>query len=118
MATQEPTSPSLDRRSHQPLDRMKQATASNWAIGLVMLSWPLIYYGFVSQLGDYSPSTPQQVMDSNHLRSGLVLFVGLLCFIGSLWLAGFAFSGAKLRSSVVAVASLASLMVLVVAMQL
>ncbi len=82
---------------------MKQSSASNLAIALAMLAWPLTYYGVMSQLGDYQPDTSHEVIEANRRISVAVLSVGFLCFIGSLWLSGYSFIGAKVRSSIAAI---------------
>ncbi len=77
---------------------MRQSVASNIAVGLALLAWPLIIYGLMSQLGDYHPSTPSEVIAANRRASVAVLSTGFLCFLGALWLSGFSFTGAKVRS--------------------
>lgn len=77
---------------------MRQSVASNLAVGLALLAWPLIIYGLMSQLGDYHPSTASEVVAANRRTSVAVLSAGFLCFLGALWLSGFSFTGAKVRS--------------------
>lgn len=77
---------------------MRQTSVSNLALALAVMAWPLIYYGFMSQLGDYHPDTPREVVLANRRISVSVLSVGLLSFLGSLWLSGYSFTGAKVRS--------------------
>ncbi|WDS35243.1 hypothetical protein [Pseudoxanthomonas sp.] len=79
---------------------MKRSTASNVAIALAVFSWPLVCYGAMSQLGDYAPSTPNEVIVASRHRSFSILVVGLLCWVSSIWLSGYGFSGAKVRSSI------------------
>jgi hypothetical protein len=95
---------------------MRQSVASNFAVLLAVLSWPLACYGVMSQLGDYAPSTPREILAANHHRSVAVLVAGLLCFSSSLWLSGYSFSAAKVRSVVAAVLCLALLSVAIVGM--
>lgn len=85
-------------RVNAGVGRMRQSVASNLAVGLALLAWPLIVYGFMSQLGDYHPSTPSEVIAANRRTSVGVLLTGFLCFLGALWLSGFSFTGAKVRS--------------------
>jgi hypothetical protein len=77
---------------------MKQSVASNLAVGLALLAWPLLIYGLMSQLGDPQPGTSSEVTAANRRLSVAVLSVGFLCFLGALWLSGFSFTGAKVRS--------------------
>lgn len=81
---------------------MRQTSASNLALLLAVLAWPLIYYGIMSQLGDYRPGTPTEVILANQRISVAVLSVGFLSFLGSLWLSGYGFIGAKVRSTLAA----------------
>lgn len=77
---------------------MRQSTASNLAIVLAILAWPLVIYGVMSQLGDYHPSVPQEIITANQRTSIAILSAGFLCFMGALWLAGYGFTGARIRS--------------------
>ena len=94
---------------------MKQTSASNLAIALALLAWPLTFYGAMSQIGDYASGTPRAIIVANHLRSVLVLSTGLLFFFGSLWLSGYSFSGAKKRSVVAAMVCLSPIVVIAIA---
>jgi hypothetical protein len=82
---------------------MKQSSAANIAIIFAVLAWPLSFYGVLSQLGDYSPDTPYEVMNANRFISNVVLCVGVLCVPASFWLSGFSYTGAKFRSIIAAV---------------
>ena len=84
---------------------MRQTSASNWALLFAVLAWPLMYYGIVSQLGDYRPSTSPEVILTNQRMSVAVLSVGFLSLIASLWLSGYSFTGARGRSIFAALVS-------------
>lgn len=86
---------------------MKQGTASNLAIALAVVGWPLACIGALSQLGDYAPGVPRAVIEAHRHRSMAVLIAGLLCLLASLWLSGYGFSGARARSVIAIVACLA-----------
>jgi len=88
---------------------MKHSTASNLAIVLAALAWPLAFYGAMSQLGDYDPSTPREVIAAHQHLSISILAAGLLLLASSLWLSGYSFPGAKIRSVVASVMCLAPL---------
>lgn len=77
---------------------MRQTSASNLALLLAVLAWPLTYYGIMSQLGDYRPGTPLEVILANQRMSVAVLSVGFLSLMASLWLSGYSFTGARMRS--------------------
>ncbi|KGQ19265.1 hypothetical protein LF41_2911 [Lysobacter dokdonensis DS-58] len=77
---------------------MKQATASNIALALAILAWPLCSYGFFSLLVDFVPDTPRDVIEPHQLASYVALLAGLLSLLASLCLCAFGFSGAKVRS--------------------
>ncbi len=96
---------------------MKQSTASNIALVLAILAWPLCFYGLLSQLGDYAPDTPSHIIEGNRLKSFIALTVGLLSFLSSLWLSGFAFPGAKLRSATAAIICLGLLSLAIISMR-
>ena len=81
---------------------MKPSTASNLAIFLAILAWPLIIYGLMSQLGDYHPSTDREIIAANRRISVAILSAGLLCNLVALWLSGFSFTDAKNRSLIAA----------------
>lgn len=85
---------------------MKQSAASNVALALAILAWPLCYYGVLSRLGGYAPDTPKALIERQQLISSAVLFAGLLSLYVSLCLGGFGFSGAKIRSLVAIVVCL------------
>lgn len=89
---------------------MKQSTASNVALALAILAWPLCYYGVLSRIGDFAPDTPRDVIGRYERISSVVLSVGLLSLFASLCLGGFGFSGAKFRSTAAIVACLGLLL--------
>ncbi len=77
---------------------MKPANASNVALALAVVAWPLAYYGVLSQMGDYGPYVPRAEIVANSHRSIVVLVAGVLCFCSALWLSGFAHFGAPRRA--------------------
>jgi len=76
---------------------MKQATASNVVLLLVALRW-VPAHGVLSQLGDPSPTTHREQIESYRQQSTFVLLIGVLFLPSSLWLSGYSFSAAKVRS--------------------
>jgi hypothetical protein len=81
---------------------MKQTSAANLALLLVAAGWSLAYYGVMSQLGDPSPSVSHLQLEASRHLSLVVLCIGVVCVLASLWLAGYSFSAAKVRASVCA----------------
>ena len=88
---------------------MNPLKAANWALALVIIGWPLSYYGAMPnqlgdpaphQLGEPAPIITQAVYEAYQLRSFAFLTVGILCLLGSVWLSGHSFTTAKVRSTV------------------
>lgn len=77
---------------------VKQTTAANVAMFLVVLGWSLAFYGAMSQLGDFPPSMPRSHIEAVRHFSLAILFGGALCLFGSLWLSAYAFTVAKVRT--------------------
>ena len=86
---------------------MRHSVASNLAIVLAVLAWPLIIYGLLSQLGDYHPSIAREIIVANRRISVTVLSVGFICYLGALWLSGYSYTGAKIRSLIAATCCIA-----------
>lgn len=87
------------------LERMNPLKAANWALILVIVGWPLSYYGAMPhQLGDPAPTITRAVDEAYQLRSFAFLTVGILCLLSSVWLSGHSFTTAKVRSIVSALA--------------
>jgi len=78
---------------------MKQTTAANLALLLVVAGWLLAYYGVMSQLGDPSPSVPHAQIEASRHLSLAMLFIGVASILAALWLSGYSFSAAKVRAS-------------------
>ena len=74
----------------------------NLALALVPIGWLLAYYGVMSQLGDPHPDLPRADVETMRDRSQMVLAFGVTCLLASLWLAGTAFTSARIRSLVAA----------------
>ena len=86
---------------------MTHGRAAALGIFLAAVGWVLIAYGMLSQLGDPHPSVTEGELQRMHRISLSVLLLGLLLEAGSLWLAGYAFVGAKALSAVVVMTSVA-----------
>lgn len=83
---------------------MDSNRAANLALFLVVLGWFFACYGALSQLGDPAPSVTQAELKTMHMQSMAMVFVGIFCLLGSLWLSGYLFQRARIRASLVAVA--------------
>jgi hypothetical protein len=81
---------------------MKQTTAANTSLVLVVLGWPFAYYGFLSNTGygDYSPNLSHVEIVAAQHQAVAMLLIGMACLISSLWLSGYAFASAKFRSAI------------------
>jgi hypothetical protein len=77
---------------------MKHSTAANLALFMVALGWSLAVYGAMTQLGDPHPSVSSATIKASQHQSRLVMFAGVLFLLASLWLSGYSFPTAKLRS--------------------
>ena len=53
---------------------VKQTTAANVAMFLVVLGWSLAFYGAMSQLGDFPPSMPRSHIEAVRHFSLAILF--------------------------------------------
>jgi hypothetical protein len=87
-------------RSTRSLERMRTSRAANLAIVLAVLAWPLLVYAVLSQLADPMPSLSHAELEALRHRSILVLSCGVLAIVASLWLSGFAYQSARVRSIV------------------
>ena len=83
---------------------MDRTKAANLALLLVVVGWLIAFYGITSQLGDPGPTISHAQIEANRLRSFAVLLVGIVCLLSSLWLSGYCFLVAKVRSIVAAAA--------------
>jgi hypothetical protein len=79
---------------------MKQTTAVNLALFLVVVGWLMAYYGVMSQLGDPSPTAVHAHIEAARKLSRSVLFIGLVSILAALWLSGYGFTAAKVRASI------------------
>jgi|SRR6185437_433571 len=81
---------------------MKQTTAANTSLVLVVLGWPLTYYGFLSNAGDgdFSPSLSHAEIVAAQHQAVAMLLIGMACLISALWLSGYAFSSARFRATI------------------
>jgi hypothetical protein len=79
---------------------MKQSSAANLALLLVVVGWFLVFYGVASQLGDPAPWVTHEQMQAHHRLSHTILSFGVLGVLSALWLSGYSFSVAKIRASI------------------
>ena len=78
--------------------KMTASRLATLALVTAIIGWPLAYYGVMSQLGDPSPLVPRSVTESHRHVSIIVLMVGVMCLLASLWLSGRSFMEARKRS--------------------
>jgi len=72
---------------------------ANLALALVFVGWLLLVWGVLRQLGDPSPMVPRTALEATRETSLLFMFSGLTALVGSVWLSGRAFEGARIRAS-------------------
>lgn len=82
---------------------MRASRLANVALALAIAGWLLAFYGVMSQFGDPAPTVPRSVIEVQRHVSLTVLLVGVLCLLGSLWLAGRTFTEARRRSLLTAI---------------
>lgn len=80
---------------------MGASRMANLALVLVVTGWLLAFYGVMSQLGDPAPTVPHSVIESHRHVSITALLIGVIFLLGSLWLSGCSFIGARKRSLLV-----------------
>ena len=77
---------------------MKKSLGANLALVLITLGWGMCFFGLASQLGDPNPHVPRAVIEAQQRTLWAVFFVGACFAFVSIWLAGYAYTGAKVRS--------------------
>lgn len=81
---------------------MRKATAVNIALCLVVLGWVASFRGLFAQLGDPDPRVPREVIEAENRFYWMFFLGGVVVIMVAMWLAGFGYSEAKIRSAVVA----------------
>jgi len=79
---------------------MKQSSAANLALLLVVVGWFLAFYGVASQMGDPAPWVPHEQIQACHRLSHIILSFGVLGVLSALWFSGYSFSAAKIRAGI------------------
>jgi hypothetical protein len=82
---------------------MKPSPAANLALGLVVIGWLLAFYGALSQLGDPAPGVSLATIEAHRQTSAVVLLIGIVVLLSSLWLSGYSFGQARRRASIAAI---------------
>jgi hypothetical protein len=77
---------------------MSQSRAANSSLLLVIVGWLVSSYGVLSQLGDPAPSVTKAAYLAHRELSFAIFIVGMLCLLGALWLSGYCYPAAKVRS--------------------
>ena len=73
--------------------------SANLALALVFVGWLLLVWGVWRQLGDPNPMVPRAELEAAREASLLFMFSGLTALVGSVWLSGRAFEGARIRAA-------------------
>lgn len=58
--------------------------------------------GLFAHLGDPNPRLPHEVIDAGNRFYWAIFFAGMILVVGAMWLAGFGYSEAKIRSLIAA----------------
>jgi hypothetical protein len=77
---------------------MSKRLSANLALIFAVLGWVLCFVGLTGQLGDPDPRIARSVIDSEERMLWTSFFVGACLALTSMWLAGYAYSEAKVRS--------------------
>lgn len=88
---------------------MKKTAAANIALCLVVMGWAASFWGLFAHLGDPDPRAPREVIEAENRFYWALFFVGVVAIASAMWLAGFSYSEAKIRSAFVAAATMAPL---------
>jgi hypothetical protein len=72
---------------------------ANLALALVFVGWLLLVWGVLRQLGDPSPMMPRAELEATRETSLLFMFSGVIVLVGSVWLSGKSFEGARVRAT-------------------
>jgi len=81
---------------------MKPSRAANMALGLVVVGWLMACYGALSQLGDPAPEVSRATIEAHRQVSAVVLLIGIVALLSSLWLSGYSFGQARRRALIAA----------------
>lgn len=73
--------------------------SANLALALVFVGWLLLVWGVLRQLGDRSPMVPRAELEATRETSLLFTFSGVTALVGSVWLSGKSFEGARVRTT-------------------
>jgi len=65
--------------------------------------------GLFAHLGDPDPRVPHEVIDAENRFYWAMFFAGVISIVGAMWLAGFGYSEAKIRSLIAAALTIAPL---------
>ncbi|MBB6247366.1 hypothetical protein [Rhodanobacter sp. A1T4] len=95
---------------------MERTKAANLALLLIAIGWLLAFIGVMSQLGDPGPTVTHAQIEANRLRSFAALVIGVACLLSSLWLSGYCFAVARVRSIASAAAVMLPSMAIILSM--
>jgi hypothetical protein len=81
---------------------MRKTTAVNIALCLTVIGWAMSYLGLFAHLGDPNPKVPHEVIEAENRFYWAIFVAGVVLAVGAMWLAGFGYSEAKIRSLITA----------------
>ncbi len=81
---------------------MRKTTAVNIALCLTVIGWAMSYMGLFAHLGDPNPKVPHEVIEAENRFYWAIFVAGVVLAVSAMWLAGFGYSEAKIRSVITA----------------
>ena len=78
---------------------MKRTAAANIAMCLTIVGWTMSFVGLFAHLGDPNPKVPHEVIEAENRFYWAIFLVGMILIACAMWLAGFGYLEAKIRSS-------------------
>lgn len=91
---------------------MRKSAAANIALCFTALGWVTSYLGVMAHLGDANPNVQHEVIEAENRFYWAIFFVGLVLIASAMWMAGFGYSEAKMRSLITAALTIVPLVAL------
>lgn len=79
---------------------MSKNSAANVNLVVVLLAWPLMFFGIAQQMGDPAPPVSSATIEATHHFAQAVLLGGALSLFAAIGLALYAVRAAKVRAGI------------------